>query len=252
MKNTTNCFLLAAVSSVALCGSAVADIAAIGSSRDNTLYQDPEGDLSNGAGNGMFSGRSGAASNSIRRGLIRFDIAGQIPAGATITSATLTLYNSAANAGEAMVSLHRVSQDWGEGTSVAGMGGGGGAAATPGDATWLFRSFPGTAWATAGGSFDPATSAVTSVTETGSYDWASAALNADIQSFLDSPAANFGWIILGDESASSTAKRFATKEETLAELRPMLMVEYTPVPSPGAVGLLALGAAATACRRRHP
>lgn len=229
---------------------ATADVAMIGSSRDNTLYQDAEGDLSNGAGSGMFAGRNAAATDSIRRALVRFDIAASVPAGSTITSATLTLYNSAANTAALTINLHRALEDWGEGTSVAGMGGGGGAPATPGDATWLFRSFPGSPWANPGGSFAAGASSAAIVAGPGSYDWQGAGLVSDLQSFLDSPATNFGWVIIGDESAASTTKRFATKEEIDSNLRPMLIVEYMPVPAPGAAGALAI-LMGTSLRRRR-
>jgi hypothetical protein len=229
---------------------ALADIAGVVSSRDGTLYQDPEGDVANGAGSGMFAGRNAGASNNIRRGLVWFDIAGAIPAGSMINGVTLALFQSAANVDEATVSLHRTLEDWGEGASSSGMGGGGGTAAAAGDATWLFRYFPGSVWSTAGGSFDPAPRADTVVGGEGTYEWSSALLVADVQSFLDSPASNFGWTILGNEAAASTAKRFATREESQAELRPMLIVDYTPVPAPAGAVVLAVAGAAVARRRR--
>ncbi len=244
--------LLALCIAIAICTSARADIAAILSGRDNTLYQDPSGGLSNGAGTGMFAGRNAAANNSIRRGLVWFDIASTIPAGSTITGATLTLYNSAANSGDATVSLHRALELWGEGASVAGgSGGGGGGPAAPGDATWLYRDFPLIVWANPGGTFDPVSSASATVAGTGTYNWSSPVLINDIQLFLDGPSANFGWAILGDESAPSTAKRFATREETAADLRPMLLIEYTPVPAPGAAVALTLFSLATVGSRRR-
>ena len=35
---------------------------------------------------------------------------------------------------------------------------------------------------------------------------------ADVQGWLDNPASNFGWLMLGDETAIVTAKRFDTRE----------------------------------------
>src|SRR5262245_48154830 len=49
---------------------------------DNTLYQDPSGNLSNGAGQHFFVGDTGQLTNNIRRGLIKFNLSG-IPAGST-------------------------------------------------------------------------------------------------------------------------------------------------------------------------
>ena len=48
---------------------------------------------------------------------------------------------------------------------------------------------------------------------------------ADVQSWLVNPASNFGWLVLGDESGSGTAKRFDTRESASP---PVLTVEYTP------------------------
>ena len=50
---------------------------------------------------------------------------------------------------------------------------------------------------------------------------------ADVQEWLDSPASNFGWLVLGDETAIATAKRFDTRESASP---PMLTIQYTPGP----------------------
>src|SRR5207248_8531965 len=47
---------------------------------------------------------------------------------------------------------------------------------------------------------------------------------ADVQSWLDDPASNFGWLVLGNEATSTTSKRFDTRETTTP---PVLTVEYT-------------------------
>ena len=49
---------------------------------------------------------------------------------------------------------------------------------------------------------------------------------ADVQSWLDSPAANFGWLLLGNESISQTTKRFDSKDNEGEANRPVLAVEY--------------------------
>jgi len=235
----------------AITGGARADVQTLVSARDGTLFMDPEGDIASGAGSAMFAGRNAAGSNSVRRAVVWFDIAAVVPAGATITGATLMLHNSAANDGVTPITLNRVVESWGEGTSTGGgPGGGNGGPAAPGDATWLFRSFPGTPWAAPGGAFAGTASASSPVGAAGFYSWSSAGLAADVQAALDSPLSNFGWIILGDETTGSTAKRFATREETLAERRPMLVIEYTAVPAPAGAGVLALAGMAAARRRR--
>ncbi len=48
---------------------------------------------------------------------------------------------------------------------------------------------------------------------------------SDVQTWLDSPATNFGWIVIGKEQALTTAKRFGSREGTPV-LRPSLTVTY--------------------------
>ncbi len=214
------------------------------SSRDNTLYEDPNGGLSNGAGTGLFAGRSSQSQNSIRRGLVFFDVASMVPAGSIITGATLTLFQASTNTADQSVGLHRLFESWGEGTSNATSGNGGsGTAATIGDATWLHRTFSTTLWSIPGGFFDGSASASTTVGGNGFYSWSSAALAADAQSFLDNGATNSGWLLRGNEQSSGTSKRFATREEPIAMNRPVLTLEYVvPGPATAAIGLaLALG-----------
>src|SRR5262245_55242781 len=114
----------------------------LGATQDNTLFSTET--TSNGAGDAVFSGRTGevAGGGTRQRALLIFDVAAAVPAGSTILSATLTLTLIAAPPGAAaqVHSLHRVLADWGEGSSAAF--GGQGAPAQPGDATWLHAFFP--------------------------------------------------------------------------------------------------------------
>jgi hypothetical protein len=119
-------------------------------SKDNSLIQvtsTSAAQLSNGLGD-IFVGRTnqdgqGPATISKRRGLMAFDVAGSaIPAGATITSVTLTMRDVMGLNGDRNVTLHRTSADWGEGTSF--QSGGMGASATTGDTTWFYRFYDAT------------------------------------------------------------------------------------------------------------
>ncbi len=94
--------------------------------KDNTLYEDLTGNLSNGMGENFFVGRTNLQTGSIRRGLVSFDVAGSIPANATIQSVTLRLNMSKSNVGDQAITLHRGLASWGEGASIAGGNGGGG------------------------------------------------------------------------------------------------------------------------------
>ncbi len=209
--------------------SAWADSAQIQAQKDNTLYESPTGSLSNGSGPGMFCGRN-ALAGLIRRALIRFDVAGAIPAGSTVNSVTLSLNCAMSLVGDVPVSLHGVLADWGEGASMSiAMGGGGGAPAEPGDATWLHTFYSAQTWTTPGGDFDPTPSATRVVGGVGPYTWGSTAeMVADVQSWLDTPATNYGWMVRGDESTTTTARRFDTREQLIVEQRPVLTVDFTP------------------------
>ena len=211
------------------------------SSKDNTLFEDGTGSLSDGAGVDMFAGQTAAVSN--RRALIRFNLVGSLPPGSTITSAILSLHMNRSIVGALPFALHRVLKDWGEGSSNAtGGGGGSGAPATTGDATWLHTFYPTSLWTTPGGDFAAATSATIVVDTVNTYTWGSTpGMVADVQFWANDPAANFGWILIGDETQNST-KRFDTRESATSGFRPTLTLVFTtstgvPGPAGRAAGL---------------
>ena len=87
------------------------DIVSIGASKDNTMFEANTG-KSNGAGSYFFAGRTGINNGGLlHRALIAFDIAGNIPAGATIDSVSLSLNLSQTVSGDQQVSLNLLEQD---------------------------------------------------------------------------------------------------------------------------------------------
>jgi hypothetical protein len=200
----------------------------INAQKDNTLYEDAAGGLSNGAGESFFAGRTGPnAQQKLRRGLIAFDLAGNIPAGAIVDSVKLRLSMSQTTSGPQPIRLHRVLADWGEGTSNTSAGNG--APATSGDATWIHRFFNTSLWTNAGGDFAAAASGSQTVGSIGIYVWNSTPqMVADVQMWLNAPASNFGWLVLGNESGSQTAKKFDSRENSNPANRPVLTVFYHP------------------------
>ena len=114
-----------------------ADTVYVPALKDNTLYSTET--TSNGAGTGLFCGRTGPAGGpTVQRSVMAFDVAGAVPAGSTVTDVTLTLTLvawSGNNSATQTHTLHRLLADWGEGTSMGDSGMG--APATVGDATWL-------------------------------------------------------------------------------------------------------------------
>lgn len=221
-----------------------------GAFKDNTLYENPTGAVSDGQGPYMYVGKTGPTAGELRRrALIAFDLS-SIPANATVQSATLTLTSSKSSfGGDASIVVHRATKTWGEGASNAGDPGGSGAPSTAGDATWIHNAFPGSLWASAGGDFVAAPSATTIVGFPNKYDFAGAQLTADIAAWIANPANNFGWLLTGDETNPNTAKRFNTHENTIATDRPSLSVTYT-VPEPAALGLLGALIVPALARRR--
>ena len=173
--------------------------------RDNTLYQDASGALSNGAGEYLFTGKNGTGNT--RRAVIAFDIAGNIPEGSAINSVSLHLNMSRTAAGEQTVSLHRITADWGEGNSDADEEEGAGIVTAAGDATWLHRFYDTDLWENQGGDFVETASSHISIGDTGKYNWTSTKeMVADVQLWLNDGARNFGWLLKGNESGPDNHK----------------------------------------------
>ena len=198
----------------------------ITASADNTIYQNNPS-FSNGAGQNLFAGTTAAQQgNSPRRALLKFDLS-TIPAGSSVTAAAVLLFANRTVAGNENTSIHKVLAAWGEGTSDAASQEGGGVAATTNDATWANRLHPATPWGAPGGDFVASASATTVVgVAPAGYVWTSAAVIADVQSWLTDPATNFGWIVIGNESTSQTAKRFGSRQNPTLAQQPKLSVTY--------------------------
>jgi len=209
-------------------------VVTIPAAQDTTIFA--EGDLSNGAGTGAFTGTNG--DGYARRALYRFDAALAIEHGSCVREVSLRLFLSQGTSAPTSCALHRLNESWGEGASNSdgsggGGGGGGGAPAEPGDASWTHRVVPTQQWATSGGSFHAPASASAIVGTDGSfYHWSSTPdLVRDVQLWIDDPQSNHGWVVIGQEDLPFTAKRFVTHEYTVPELTPALTIRYDPAPA---------------------
>jgi hypothetical protein len=186
---------------------------------DATIWE-WDASTASGAGPNLFAGnnRQGQA----RRALLKFDVAGAVPAGATVVFASLIMKTNKGPSGGAVgsFSLHRLLMSWGEGLSAAGSSGAG-ATAMPGDVTWVWREFESLGWGEqhAGGSFANAASAAT---VTGTWESTDGAIR-DVQAWLDDGATNHGWIIVGDEDDEQSVRRFDSREGMTA---PVLTIAY--------------------------
>ena len=232
-----------------LSSSVRADQIELTSGRDTTIYEDVSGLYSNGAGRFMLAGTSGLQKPTepdlILRGLLFFALSG-IPAGAVVDDVGLALRSTTPRSRAGTINVHRARANWGEGTSDAGKGEGGGvlANATAGDATWLHNLFSGSQWMSPGGDFAAEVSASQRVVNQGSFLWSDSALVADVQRWLDTPSENFGWVLRLEEEGAR-ALRFGSFNGPVAA-RPRLIVDFTAIPEPNVAVLLGAGLAALA------
>lgn len=211
-----------------LCSTGAAsarDIVALPPIQDNTLFESATGSLSSGVGVYLFAGMN--SDESIRRAVLAFDLAA-IPADATIDSVSLQIHVSQVNNESAEpLSAHLLLDSWGEGASDSGSGGRGAPPET-GDATWIHRFHPDQAWSNPGGDFTATPSATISTTGPGFYSFSSEGLTADVRTWLADPETAHGWLIRGDESEPTTARRIDSRENDVPENRPKLIIYFTP------------------------
>jgi spore coat protein A len=208
---------------------AFSETAKLWPSADTSIY---EGalfeDNSCGAGSGIVTGRTNDGLR--RRALVKFDVASVIPAGATITSVSLTMTVDQSRASLILdTGLHKLNKDWGEGIVNCDANPGQGLPAADGDATWNFAVRPSSAWTNPGaeGDYVAGASGTTLVgTANGPYTWSTTSgMVADVQNWLDNPATNYGWIVIADENVGDKqAYRFLSRESTTP---PEITIEFT-------------------------
>jgi hypothetical protein len=186
---------------------------------------------------------SGTTQNYTRnRGLLKFDVAGVVPAGSRILGVTLRVrvtqvprdgFNGVS------FSLRRMLVSWGEGTNVfenpdsVGFG----SPASPGDATWNHRfSHTTNTWTTPGGEegvdYSDSSSALAVIESIDSYDFESfPSAKEDVQLWLDQPELNFGWMIKAEsEEVNFTARRFGSREFGDPNTSPALNIIFQAPP----------------------
>jgi hypothetical protein len=250
-----------------------ADSANIPAVADATLLGGTDATTNQSLANpGIFVGTDGTGNP--KRGLIEFNIAGSVPAGATITGVQLqlTVGQSAGSGGGTgggtgtgqMIGLFDETQTWGQPTNIAGSIGfaakAHGAAPQNGDATWnnaFYNSNPAlaTPWAVAGGNCTASSTDIADTSVAGTlttFIWSSPAMLIDVQKWLNNPASNFGWLLKSaDESVPTNFRAFWSAQGTNAgnptAVAPNLVVTF--VPEPLGMGLIAF--AAPILRRRR-
>lgn len=204
------------------------DTLTINPTRDNTLYESDEGDLSNGQGEHLFIGRTNQP--LIRRALLHFDVAGELAENSRVLSAELHVNVSNAVGGSQPATVHQVLRSWGEGDSKAFAPEGEGGEAAAGDATWLHAFYPDDFWQVPGGDYAGSILTETTIDSEGPYMFESTPDFVQlIQEWLAIPETNFGIMILGNETQQRVAKRFDSRLIPDEENRPRLVIIYEPV-----------------------
>ena len=209
--------------------SACAELIALTPSADTTLSAQFS-DYNSGANLSLAAGNTAGASPT--RALVQFNVAAVVPAGARITSATLllTVTRTPTLPEPVTFELHRLLVDWNEGSQGAGASTGFGGLAATGEATWNSRKHGLELWSAPGGAAGvdyaaaPSGSAGIETSEPALFE-SNSGMVGDLQRWLDTPAANFGWLVKDQfEFSDSTARRFGSKES--GTTAPILLVEY--------------------------
>jgi len=153
-----------------------------------------------------------------RAGLMRFDLAGYVPQGSTVTAATLELY--ATNRTRALserVSVYRVLRPWVER-----------------EATWN-RAAVGSWWGGAGcsSSTDREQTPADTLTVSQLGQWYRFNVTGMVQAWVNDPASNHGLLVKGVNDGLPIEYMFFTSESGMAGDRPILRVDYAPgAPAP--------------------
>ncbi len=214
-----------AASFFAVPGVAQIQIVTIPCSADVAIYAE-SGTVANGAGENLFVGAN--SFGNARRSLVRFDVAAAIPAGSIVVGGQLAATVNQGNTGAEPFAARRVLVSWNEGSSNPSGSEGQGTAAAGADVTWTLRDVAAnTAWTSPGGDLAPAAASTGSLATLGgaAFDITDVAI-ADVHGWLAQPSSNFGWALIGNESASGSAKRLDSRSAVNASARPTLTLTY--------------------------
>jgi hypothetical protein len=163
-----------------------------------------------GAATRLVVDRSGGGIGD-QRALVRFDLS-SIPAGATITSATLQM-QATANGGAFNINIYRVTQSWVEGSGNA----------TAGVANWSQRA-PGTNWSSSGGDYNTTVVATLNTGSIGQHSWD---LTTLVQGWQSGSIVNNG-IIIGSPDTGTTTITYDSREGATP---PRLLISYGAPPT---------------------
>ena len=165
---------------------------------------------------GLLSASSDTAQTS--RALLSFDLR-DIPAGAQITGATLSLWRTNIPATSETVEVHRATAAWTEGT---------GSGTCTGDGTTWYDTNGGIRWATDGSDYLSTPAATASIAGAAQPAWTTWDVTSLVASWTDGTAPNLGLLVkLADETASAAHRAdFVSDDDGTPGLRPKLVIYY--------------------------
>ncbi len=157
----------------------------------------------------VVTGYADQGAGNVQRGVTRFDLS-SIPAGTTLSSATLSLYSyypSQTNGSAGYYCVYPVTTDW-----------------LYNQVSWTVAK-TGINWVTAGGDYG-ATADATAAKKAAAaipawYNWN---VTARVQSWLSNPSTNYGWIIRCDDENRHNQDYFYQVETANTTLRPKLVL----------------------------
>lgn len=196
----------------------------------------------------------GAGDNRNIRGVLAFDL-GEIPAGATINNVSLRLVSDGSPAGTlggfATMNAHQVTPNGNPANAMA-----------EGQISWTNWK-TGTPWTAPGGDYQStilSSGTVTDADSDNAADAGEAATLASTAAFVSAAQASLDGgfplqlILIAptpEANDTNTFVRFRSDNHATAADRPLLTVDYTPVPEPGSAALLATSAGLLLARRRR-
>lgn len=192
----------------------------------------PSATSTDGASVDLLVGRDGGVYNYIRRAVLRFDVSG-IPdsSRATIDSAQLTLRVKLAGTTSSNFRLHRLTQDFAEGSVGSGTTLRPNGASCTSGVSWYWRNCASSlTWSTAGGRYSGTNSGTITVGTDYPADvtWtggSSSQLVTDIENWRSGAWSNYGWLLRTTaEGTNYSARVFDSRSGANP---PRLVVDYT-------------------------
>lgn len=171
----------------------------LNSTADTTIYENSS-TTNYGSNTKFITGKDNSGPGRNYRSLVKFDIS-TLPAGATVTSATLRLYQeSSVSTSTISIAAHKVTASWNENTVT---------------------------WSSSGGGSYNATPLATANVTLGTTGWKEWILPAGlIHEWVDFPATHFG-ILLNSGGGKNTRADFSSRENATSPQRPQLVIVYT-------------------------